>query len=368
VAKQDKKHLKILIADDEEMILELYYHVLGQHHDISPSESEMDVLGDELFSNGNTVTVPAQPVYDLTLCRQGEEAVEAVRNAESEGYPFAIAFLDVRMPPGPDGIWAAENIRTICPDTQIVIVTGYSDIDPAEIERRVPPSDRLLYIQKPFHTFEIRKFASTMAARWKAERKMLALNRELELKVKERTAELQKAYERVEYQAMHDSLTGLPNRAAAFSAFDRELSRMQRTKDQMSIIMADLDYFKQINDTFGHQSGDAVLVETAKRILSCVRPYDTVGRIGGEEFLIVLPGCDTSDSVRVANRICSTIKDKEMITPEGNVSITMSLGVVTTTADKTLEQDTIISIADKALYQAKKNGRDTVQVAGQVNL
>jgi CheY-like chemotaxis protein len=86
MAKQDKNHLKILIADDEEMILELYYHVLGQHHDTSPSESEMDVLGDELFSNGNTVTVPAKPVYDLTLCRQGEEAVEAARKAESEGY------------------------------------------------------------------------------------------------------------------------------------------------------------------------------------------------------------------------------------------------------------------------------------------
>ena len=194
MAKRDKNHLKILIADDEEMILELYYNVLGQHHDTGLSESEMDVLGDELFSNGNMVTVSAKPMYDLTLCQQGEEAVEAVCNAESEGDSFAIAFLDVRMPPGPDGIWAAENIRIICPDAQIVIVTGYSDIDPAEIERRVPPPDRLLYIQKPFHPFEMRQFASTMAARWKAERKMLALNRELELKVKERTAGLQKTY------------------------------------------------------------------------------------------------------------------------------------------------------------------------------
>jgi diguanylate cyclase (GGDEF)-like protein len=99
-------------------------------------------------------------------------------------------------------------------------------------------------------------------------------------------------------------------------------------------------------------------------MLACVRPYDTVGRLGGEEFLIVLPGCDTSEVVSVANRICSTIKDKEMVTLEGNVSVTMSLGVATTTADKTFEQDTIISIADKALYHAKKNGRDTVQVAG----
>jgi two-component system, sensor histidine kinase and response regulator len=102
------------------------------------------------------------------------------------------------MPPGPDGIWTADNIRTICPDTQIVIVTGHSDIDPAEIERRVPPSDRLLYIQKPFYASEMRQFASAMAARWKAERKMLALNRELELKVKERTAELTQANKELE--------------------------------------------------------------------------------------------------------------------------------------------------------------------------
>ncbi|UCD32881.1 MAG: diguanylate cyclase [Desulfobacterales bacterium] len=363
MANKDPKRIKILVADDEEMILELYDHVLGQYHVTRTSEPETDVFRNELLSNGNTIIKPDKPVYDLTLCRQGEEAVKAVSVAESEGHPFAIAFLDVRMPPGPDGIWTAENIRAICADTQIVIVTGYSDIDPAEIGRRVPPADRLLYIQKPFHPFEMRQFASTMAARWEAERKTLALNRELELKVKERTIELQKAYEELEYQAMHDSLTGLPNRTAVLKDFERELSRIQRTKEPLSIIMADLDYFKRINDTFGHQTGDDVLVETAKRMLVCVRPYDTVGRLGGEEFLIVLPGCDTASGINVAKRICASIRDKDMEIDNKKISITISLGVSTTAPNKTLDQDSMISTADKALYRAKREGRNTIRAA-----
>ncbi len=92
------------------------------------------------------------------------------------------------MPPVPDGIWTAENIRATCPDTQIVILTGYCDIDPTDIEHRVPPVDRLLYIQKHFHPFEIRQFAGTLSARWMAEKKMRKMNEQLELIVDQRTS------------------------------------------------------------------------------------------------------------------------------------------------------------------------------------
>ena len=259
------KKLKILLADDEETILRLYDQILSRESSSIELASEIDDCGSKSFSDHNNEEAlePLNPSYELTLCRQGLEAVEAVQAAEAANDPFAIAFLDVRMPPGPDGIWTAENIRAICPDTQIVIVTGYSDIDPSDIERRVPPVDRLLYIQKPFHPFEIRQYAATLSARWMAEKKMRRMNEQLESIVDRRTSELKKANLKLEHQATHDSLTELLNRKAIFSALDRELSRMRRTGEPVSLIMADLDHFKLVNDRYGHKAGDDVLIEAA---------------------------------------------------------------------------------------------------------
>ncbi len=357
--------LKILVADDEDTILELYEQVLGQSRYPTSSQSEMDALEAELFGNDvvHQRNDHVKPSFDLTFCHQGSEAIEAVHTADAEGHPYAIAFLDVRMPPGPDGIWTAENIRAVSADTQIVIVTGYTDIDPSEIERRIQPANRLLYIQKPFHLFEIRQFVSTLAARWKAERQLLAVNQKLETIVEQRTAELKQAYADLKHQAAHDSLTGLPNRATIFSAFNRELARANRMDKPTSIIMADIDYFKRINDTFGHQAGDVVLAETARRIQNCVRAYDTVGRFGGEEFLVILPECDQPRGKQAAQRIRAAVSAAQIEVPGGKVSVTISLGVATIDAGQVPGVIAIIKAADTALYRAKNEGRNAVRMA-----
>ena len=355
--------IKVLAVDDEEMIRELYDQILSNQFSQSSDPSRTGVSGNEAAAanNGNPAGSLPPPQYDLTLCSQGEDGLEAVRQDEDE---FAMAFIDVRMPPGRDGIWTAENIRTVSPATQIVIVTGYSDIDPAEIEKRVPPPDRLLYLQKPFHPFEIRQFASTLAARWQAEKKMQLLNLGLESMVQERTSELRKAYHDIEHQAMHDALTGLLNRRAVFSDLKQELSRTQRKSEPLSLIMADLDHFKSINDTYGHQAGDAVLEETARRMHACVRPYDKVGRIGGEEFMIILGDCGRAEGLEIAERIRKSIGDQGFEFDGEKIRATVSLGVATTIANQTFEKDLLISAADKALYRAKRDGRNTVRAGG----
>ncbi len=342
--------IKVLAIDDEEMIRELYAQILSNQF---PGDSSAG-------SSANSAGSLPPPLYDLTLCSQGEEALEAVSLDEDE---FAMAFIDVRMPPGRDGIWTAENIRAVSPATQIVIVTGYSDIEPAEIEKRVPPPDRLLYLQKPFHPFEIRQFASTLAARWQAEKKMQLLNRGLESMVHERTAELRKAYHDIEHQAMHDALTGLLNRRAVFSDLEQELSRTQRKSEPLSLIMADLDHFKLINDTHGHPAGDAVLEETAKRMHECVRPYDRIGRIGGEEFMIILGDCNSTEGLEIAERIRKSIGDQFFEFNGKKIRVTVSIGVAATIANQTFEKDLLISAADEALYRAKGDGRNTVRAS-----
>ena len=123
--------------------------------------------------------------FDLTLCSQAQEALDSFRAAVAQEKPFAIAFLDLRMPPGPDGIWLAERIRALDPYTEIVMVTGYSDTSttPDKIASRVPPADKLLYLQKPFHNLEIQHFAASLSTKWLGERELR--NREADHRIKQ---------------------------------------------------------------------------------------------------------------------------------------------------------------------------------------
>ena len=181
----DKKRFSILAVDDDRAILDLYHKVFcasPQAVESSPSS------GDDQTANSNHYTV-SRP-FVLTLCEQAEEAVEAVRMATEKERPFAMALVDVRLPPGPDGVWAAEQIRRVDPNIGIVLVTGYFDTDLGEVERRVPPPDKLLYLQKPFNPKEILQFASSMCAKWEAEHELSRINVHLEAMVAERTSAL----------------------------------------------------------------------------------------------------------------------------------------------------------------------------------
>ncbi len=329
--------IRILAADDEEMMRNLYRQVLDKHSG--------DMHGP----------------YELVLCDQGEAAVAIAREAAAEGDAFAIAFLDVRMPPGRGGLWAAEELRALSAATQIVMVTGYSDVDPETIEQRVPPSDRLLYIQKPFHPFEIRQFASTLAARWRMERRIQEIQQGFERLVEERTAALQKAYAELEYRATHDELTGLPNRTTVIEALSKELSRSGRSGRSVAVVMVDIDHFKSINDAHGHLAGDTVLKAIAERMRHLLRPYDTIGRFGGEEFLLVIPECGREDALLVAERLRAGVAD-QAITLEGRtLSVTLSVGVAWADDARHRGIDTLIAAADRALYRAKEEGRNRVR-------
>jgi DNA-binding NarL/FixJ family response regulator len=187
--------MRILVVDDEQAILDSYGEILGIQKKHFGSELKVEKLAATLF--GEPPEKPQRVRFDLAQCRQGDKAVENVKKALDEQRPFAVAFIDVRLPPGPDGIWAAEHIRALDPDLEIVIVTAYSDVDPLEIAHRVPPSDKLLYVQKPFHSQEIRHFASALSAKWKAERLLLNTNVALEKRVRKRTAALKKVNEQL---------------------------------------------------------------------------------------------------------------------------------------------------------------------------
>jgi two-component system, cell cycle sensor histidine kinase PleC len=160
---------RILIADDEQNMLNAYSSVLTADGTMRETD-HVDELESELF--GPRAEAAGKQHYELVLCQQGQQAISAVKKAAEAGERFSVAFLDVRMPPGINGVETAKQIRAIDPDLHIVFVTAYSDTDPRDIARMVPPVERLFYVAKPFQPLELQQFASALSTKWRAEREL----------------------------------------------------------------------------------------------------------------------------------------------------------------------------------------------------
>jgi diguanylate cyclase (GGDEF)-like protein len=220
--------------------------------------------------------------------------------------------------------------------------------------------------------FTTRHITAETRRRERAENETLRLNQELEQKVIERTAALAKANEdllqardALRFEATHDPLTSLWNHGAIISFLKKETDRQRRTHQPLGVIIADLDHFKRINDTHGHLVGDAVLQQIAQRLQRTVRSYDFVGRYGGEEFLILLPGCNVPDVIATAERLRRCIAKQPVVTSAGAVAVTVSMGLASTAEERRDGQDCqeLLHAADAALYTAKAQGRNRVALS-----
>ena len=214
-----------------------------------------------------------------------------------------------------------------------------------------------------FRLLELAAFLATARALWGwRTAQLVKRQRALERTVGERMQQLEAERKKFEELATWDALTGVWNRRAIFELLSNELARAKRSGDTVSVIMADLDRFKQINDQYGHQAGDAVLQEAAKRMKAAVRISDGVGRYGGEEFLIILPGCDGAVALRRAEEIRKLVARDPVALDIGELDITCSLGV-NWTREGLDDPSWLIKEADAALYRAKHEGRNRVEAA-----
>jgi two-component system, cell cycle response regulator len=161
--------------------------------------------------------------------------------------------------------------------------------------------------------------------------------------------------------ATFDGLTGLLNRSEIVDFLSRELSRSWRVHQPVSVILADIDHFKAVNDRLGHLVGDEVLKEVARRLRAGLRPYDRVGRFGGEEFLIVMPACDLVPAFTRADQIRGLISGQPMLTNGGSTTVTLSMGITAVTGTKQADVQAVLRQADLGLYQAKRKGRNRVE-------
>ncbi|MGH9501974.1 MAG: GGDEF domain-containing response regulator [Terriglobales bacterium] len=202
------------------------------------------------------------------------------------------------------------------------------------------------YLVKPFDELELK-------ARLMVGRRILDLQEELI-----------SAREAMRYAATHDSLTAVVNRKEILEILRRELARAKRAKTPVALALVDVDHFKSVNDELGHPCGDEVLTEIARRLRAGLRTYDSVGRYGGEEFLVVLPGCDLEGALVRAEQIRASIFTTPVETTKKKRFVTVSMGVAVSTGTKELEIDRLLNQADIALYDAKRNGRNRVEPAG----
>ncbi len=201
------------------------------------------------------------------------------------------------------------------------------------------------YLTKPFDRDELR-------ARVTAGARIVTLEQQL-----------RDARERLEIMAATDELTGISNRRAALSRLQQSLARAEREGRELTVVMLDVDHFKRLNDTHGHASGDAVLREFAERVAVQLREYDVFGRVGGEEFIVVLPDLPLDAGCAIAERVRASISDVPFVLPTGaTVTATVSVGVSSAGTDEHLTVDRLLAIADAALYEAKAAGRNRVVV------
>jgi diguanylate cyclase (GGDEF)-like protein len=201
------------------------------------------------------------------------------------------------------------------------------------------------YLTKPFESNELQ-------ARLRTGRRILELQEEL---VRSR--------DRLQYEASHDAMTGVWNHTAILEILQAELVRSQREKLSVGVLLLDLDHFKKVNDCYGHLAGDTVLREVVRRLRTRLRPYDSLGRYGGEEFLIVLPNSREENVLNQAERLRLIISTAPVEVVEESVSVTISAGVSVFRAEDPLEMESVLKAADAALYLAKSRGRNCVEAA-----
>ncbi len=344
---------RILIVDDSPSIHEDFRRVFES----LPALSSLEAAEQDLF--GDPSSDKPEIVFEVTSAYQGAEALTKVKEAQERHRPFGAAFVDMRMPPGWNGVQTIRELWNVDPDLQIVLCTAYSDYRWDELLDRLGVTDRLLLLKKPFDRVE----ALLMGLALSEKREWIAAARahmaRLEERVRERTAALQ-------YQAETDRLTGLTNREVFLQLLQKRIEVMRQRPGHSidAVLFIDLDDFKIVNDTLGHAAGDELLRQVARRLRSNTRHDLRVGRpvcgrLGGDEFAVLLEELSGVEPAQhVAQRLLQVLQQPYDIFGR-SVRIRASAGLAVVDA-RCPDAAELVRRADVAMYEAKQEGKGRV--------
>lgn len=338
-SSEEKIVFRILAVDDDETILGLYQWIFSEFASTALKQSIQ--ASDAAYLSSETAILANKIGFDLQCVDNATDAVAHVERANQEKTPFSLCLLDIRMPNGPDGLWAAEEIRKLDQHIDIVIVSAYSDFNPETMSPKLGPANKLFYLRKPFHRVEILQLATALSAKWLADRY-------------------------IRHLAYFDPLTGLPNRRMLLARADQAVELAKRYGRHLAVLFVDLDGFKHINDTLGHSIGDLLLQQVGERLTGSMRASDaltrhslldrdqSVARLGGDEFTLLLSEINHShDAVIVAQRLIDKLSAPYQLAGH-EVHVSPSIGIALYPQDGD-DAETLLKHADMAMYQAKRN-------------
>ncbi len=290
------------------------------------------IAEDDLTSRTVLTAVLKKQGHEVVATEDGAQAWEAMQKPDAP----KLAIFDWMMPEM-DGPEVVRRVRTLQSDLPAYIIMLTSKDEKADIIAGLEAGAND-YLAKPYDAGELR-------ARVEVGRRMVEMR-----------AALIQSREALAHQATHDPLTGMLNRRAILVHLDQELARATRRGEALAVGMCDIDHFKRINDTYGHQAGDEVLRGLTKILNDNLRKYDSVGRMGGEEFLMIVPLKEETDYMSLFTRVCAQVAASTIMTRAGALSVSVSIGVACAVAGSTVDE--ILGTADVALYRAKAQGRN----------
>ena len=364
----DRK-FRVLIVDDNPSIHEDFRKILCPTSLAGFDDLDRDMFGIEQSNQ------PEMPEYEIASAYQGMEAVGIVEKSVEENNPFSVAFVDMRMPPGIDGIETIERMWDHSADMQVVICTAHSDYTWHETIERLGWTDRLLILKKPFDRVEASQLALALSVKYEAERMAKMKIADLRAMVAQRTIELETEIDRrkkVEdtlrqkesgprFVEEYDSVTGLMNRE---SVVERLRMMAEDAKDlnfQLSVLFVDVDNFHSIHEKFGQLAGDVALRKVANRLNGILRPNDVIGRYGSEEFVIGLMGCSKENAAEIGQRLISEVSASPISYGSESMKITVSVGVAHS-RNEPVECENLLRTADMALFEAKQHAQNCAEI------
>jgi len=338
---------RVLVIDDNPSIHEDFKKVLAARVDMDKA-----LEADELLLFGHAARSPARQQFDVDGALQGETGVERVSEALARGRPYAVAFVDMKMPPGWDGLETIEKLWQVDPHLQVVICSAHGDYDWTQLVHRLGRSDQLLVVRKPFEPIEVLQCANALTRKWQNEWQTRRQVQTLERVVAARTLRLNAVNQELRRLATHDSLTGLPNRALFEDRIVQSMAQADRSGQPLALLLLNLDRFKLVNDAMGHQSGDELLKEVGKRLLGAMRSADTLARLGGDEFVMIVSSIrGAEDALKNAERVLATFE--RVVGIQGvEVQCSARIGIALYPSDAT-SVSTLLSHADAAMSLAK---------------
>lgn len=337
---------RILIIDDTPAIHADFRKILTPD---TSGEADLNSLEQTLFGTRQAPHL----AFQVDSAYQGQEALKLVQLALEQGRPYALAFTDMRMPPGWDGLETIERLWQADPHLQIALCTAYTDYSWEAMAERLEFGDQLLILKKPFDALEIRQMANALTWKWQlaqdAALKMLNLEQTIEARVHELL--------KVSHLLQYDTLTGLPNSTLLGDRLTQYIAACRRHDKKLVVLFLGLDRFKRINNALGHPAGDEMLKRVGQQLLKNVRGSDSVFRYGSDEFVVILTDINHPQQTRsIAEKLLDVIRTPQMIAGH-DVSVTASMGL-SVYPDDGLEAIDLIKNAETAMRSVKDSGPD----------